>query len=131
MKKHSIKGVAWDSMFLAFAKIVTLLFGIISTKILSTGLSLSEYGTYAEANIINSLGASLLLMGTPDALNYFYNKQDEKTDNDTKSRIINTIFFIELILGILFFVKRFFASISVVPNCAKESSLEMKFLPLV
>ena len=102
MKKISLKGASADSIFLAFAKVLTLLFAIISAKILSTGLSLVEYGTYSQANLVNSLGASIIMMGLGDALNYFYNKKHEGMDEQTRYRIVNTVFFLELILGVVF-----------------------------
>ena len=63
MKKLSIKGASWDSMFLAFGKVLSMLFAIISAKIMSEGLSLTEYGTYSQANLVNSVGTSVLLLG--------------------------------------------------------------------
>lgn len=89
-------------MFLAFSKIVTLLFGILTAKILSMGLTLTEYGTYSQANIVNSLSASILLLGLPDALNFFYNNK-ESCDTESRGKYINTIFFIEISLWIIVF----------------------------
>lgn len=103
MKKISVNGASIDSVFLAFSKIVTLVFGILSSKILSMGLSLTEYGTYSQANIVNSLCASLLILGLPDALNFFYNNK-ESSDKKSREIYINTIFFIEIILWIFLFL---------------------------
>ena len=102
MKKLSLKGASWDSFFLTFVKIVTTFTAIIQTKILATGLTLTEYGTYSQANIIVSLGASVLLLGFGDSINYFYN--NKTVNNDEKERIsfVNTIYFLEIILGIVF-----------------------------
>ena len=72
MKKISFKGASWDSFFLTAVKIVTTLSTIVLTKILSTGLSLAQYGTYSSANIVIALGTSVLLLGFGDAINYFY-----------------------------------------------------------
>ena len=58
MKKISMRGASWDSMFLAFVKILTTLSSIILTKILSAGLSLEAYGTYAQANTVIAIGTS-------------------------------------------------------------------------
>ena len=66
MKKMSIKGASWDSLFLSLAKFLTLLFGIVSAKMLSTALSLEEYGTYAQANLIMTTGTSIILLGLGD-----------------------------------------------------------------
>ena len=102
MKKKSIKGPSWDSIFLAFTKIITLLFGILSAKILSTGLTLHEYGTYSQANLIMTTGTSVILFGLGDALNYYFNNKDKKISEDLKNRIVNTVFLIEMILGLIF-----------------------------
>ena len=75
MKKISLKGASGDSLFLAFSKIITLRFGILTAKILSMGLTLTEYGTYSQVNLVNTLSASILLLGLPDALNFFYNNK--------------------------------------------------------
>ena len=103
MKKFSIKGATWDSVFLAGTKILTLLFSILSAKILSTGLSLTEYGTYSQANIVNSVGTSAILLGLGDALNFFYNKINEDNDENARKRTINTVFFIEIVIGAVYF----------------------------
>lgn len=102
MRKIRLKGVSGDSMFLAFSKIITLLFGILTAKILSMGLTLTEYGTYSQANLVNTLSASLLLLGLPDALNFFYNNKDS-CDKESREKYINTIFFIELSLWFVLF----------------------------
>lgn len=99
MKKISIKGASWDSMFLAFTKVLTMLFGILSAKILSVGLTLEGYGTYAQANLVMTTGTSIILMGLGDALNYYFNNKDGNTDEALKSRIVNTVFFLEISLG--------------------------------
>ena len=102
MKKLKLKGVSWDSMFLAFSSVISLLFGILTTKILSTGLTLTEYGTYSQAHIIYALSVSLLLLGLPDALNFFYNNK-ESCEKLEKEKYINTIFFIEIVSWLILF----------------------------
>lgn len=102
MKKISLKGASWDSFFLTAVKIVTTLSTIILTKILSTGLSLTQYGTYSSANVVVSLGVSFLLLGFGDAINYFYNNKSEGTDEKQRITYVNTIFFLEIIIGIVF-----------------------------
>ncbi len=98
MKKLSLKGASWDSMFLAVGKILTLLFGIVSSKLLSSGLSLTEYGTYSQANLISAIGKSLILLGLCDAVSYFFNRKDD-LDEEKRSRIVNTVFFLEWMIG--------------------------------
>jgi len=99
MRKRALGGAAWDSMFLTFAKFLTLLFGIVLAKILSQGLSLEGYGTYSQANLVVSVVTSLCLFGLGDAVNFFYNKKDDKQAEEARMYIINTVFFIELVVG--------------------------------
>ncbi len=102
MKKISIKGASWDSMFLAFSRGLSMLFNILSAKILSTGLTLHGYGTYAQANLILTTGASIILFGLVDALNYYFNSKDKSISEETKAKIVNTVFFLEMFLGAVF-----------------------------
>lgn len=102
MKKINIRGASWDSMFLTFGKVLTMLFSIISAKMMSEGLSLAEYGTYSQANLVNTVGASLILLGLVDALNYYFSGKQEGIDDQLRRRIINTVFFLEMAVGIVF-----------------------------
>lgn len=104
MKHINTKGASWDSMFLTFVKILTTLTSIVVTKILSVGLSLTDYGTYSQAILIVSIGTTIILFGLGDALNYFYNNQSIEAAEEKREKIVNTIFFIEIILGICFMV---------------------------
>ena len=97
-----MEGASWDSLFLTVVKLVTTLTAIIQTKILSVGLSLTDYGTYSQANVVVSLGTSFLLLGLGDAINFFYNDSKQENDTNKKNEIINTIYGIELIAGIIF-----------------------------
>lgn len=104
MRKINIRGASWDSMFLAFGKVMTMLFSIISAKMMSEGLSLTEYGTYSQANLVNTVGTSLILLGFGDALNYFFNGKQTDIDDQLRRRIVNTVFFLEILIGLIFAV---------------------------
>lgn len=101
MKKIGIRGASWDSMFLAFGKVLTMLFSIISAKMMSEGLSLTEYGTYSQANLVNTVGASLILLGLGDALSYYFNGKQADIDDQLRKRIVNTVFFLEIVIGLI------------------------------
>ncbi len=100
MKKISFNGASWDSIFLAFAKCLALVLNLISAKILSTGLTLTEYGTYSQANLVSTIGASVILLGLVDAMNYYFNNKE--IDNTLRIRIVNTVFFLEIISGLIY-----------------------------
>lgn len=101
MKKKTFQGLSWDSIFLMFVKVITIIISIIITKILSTTLSLTEYGTYSEANIIVTIGTSIIVLGLGDGLNYFFNS-NASDKKEVKQAYVNTIFVIEIVLGIIF-----------------------------
>ena len=100
MKKMDTNGATWDSLFLTFAKALTVLFSFAISKIMSIGLSLTEYGTYSQVNLIVSMGSSLILLGFGDGINYYFNRKN-KEGRDLRIKIINTIFFLELVAGII------------------------------
>ena len=101
MKKINLKGATWDSIFLTAVKFVTTITAILQTKILSIGLSLTDYGTYSQANIVVSICTSLLLLGLGDAINFYYNDASNDNTKERKIKIVNTIFLIETIAGII------------------------------
>ena len=101
MRCLRIHGASWDSVFLTVGKLLTMLFSIISAKMMSEGLSLSEYGTYSQANMISSVGTSLILLGLVDALLYYFSGKQKEIDNQQRNRIVNTVFFLELLIGLV------------------------------
>ena len=104
MRKINLKGASYDSIFLAISKALTMVFGIVLSKILSVGLSLEAYGTYSQANLIVSIATSMILLGLGDAVNYYYNKRDKNIDASLQARIVNTVFFIEIFFVLPSFV---------------------------
>lgn len=98
--KH-INGPAFDSVLLALIQVVTYATNIITTKILSMQLSLTEYGTYATVNSVITIAASLTLFGLGDSLNYYYNKQGTQDTETDRIEYVNTIFLVQLIVGVL------------------------------
>lgn len=101
MGKINTTGATWDSLYLAIVKAVGLISSVIQTKLLAVNLSLEEFGTYSQANIIASVGISLTMLGLPDAINYFYNAEARQHRQKSKIKKINTIFFLEIIAGCL------------------------------
>lgn len=93
--KSRISGAAVDSLILSFVKIVTTVSGIVCTMILSRTLSLAEYGTYSQGNLVVSLAASMTVMGLTDASNYFFNR------TEYGKHYISNILYIEVAIGLL------------------------------
>lgn len=104
VKKMDMRGASWDSFFLLSVKFLTVLTSMALTKLLSVGLSLKEYGTYSQANIVVSVGTSVLLLGLGDALNYYYNNKSQQYDQSDRIAFVNTVFLLEIMAGILFVV---------------------------
>ena len=101
MKRIGLRGASWDSLFLSFGRVLTMLFAIISAKMMATGLSLTEYGTYSQANLVSAVGASLIALGLVDALNYYFSGKQADLDTSLRARIVNTVFFLEILIGLI------------------------------
>ena len=63
-------GAAIDSLLLSLVKVITTSVGIVSTMVLSRTLSLADYGTYAQGNLVISLATSMTVLGLTDAVSY-------------------------------------------------------------
>lgn len=93
-----LKGYCGDVLVYSSVRLATMLIGIVTTSILSHGLSLSDYGIYSQGNLIVSVMTSISILGFSDGTNYFYNK---KVSEEKKIHYINTLFSIQLIIGIV------------------------------
>lgn len=88
-------GAAIDSLLLAFVKVVTTMAGIVCTMVLSRTLTLAEYGTYSQGNLVISLVTSMTVLGLTDASNYFFNR------GEYGKRFISNILYIEVAVGLV------------------------------
>lgn len=91
--KDRASGAAVDSLILSFVKIVTTASGIVCTMILSRTLSLVEYGTYSQGNLVISLVSSMTVLGLTDASNFFFNRPEFGRP------YISNILYIEVVIG--------------------------------
>ncbi|MGI6695193.1 MAG: oligosaccharide flippase family protein [Christensenellales bacterium] len=92
-----VKGVAADFVVLSAVKVVTAVSGMLTTAILSRRYTLEEYGTYSQALILVALVSALILFALADASNYFFNRSNDLKE---RKRYINTIFFLETVVGL-------------------------------
>lgn len=97
MKKlHFSSGLAVDSIWLAFTKLMTSLISLGTAKLLSVEFSLIDYGTYSQGYLIMSTGAALSILGLADGVNYFYNAYE---DEKQRRKNTNTVFLLQCIAG--------------------------------
>lgn len=96
MKNKS--GLAVDFIVLSAVKVVTAGSGMLTTAILSRRYSLAQYGTYSQALMMVAMASALILFALMDATNYFFNRFN---DQSKRRRYINTIFFLETIMGLV------------------------------
>lgn len=95
-KIKTFKGAAADSIVLTFVRVITTILGLLVTKLLSTQLTLEEYGTYSQAMLIVSTATSISILGLTNAVNYFYNASDNKEE---KQKYVSTMFSIQYLVG--------------------------------
>ncbi|HRV28797.1 MAG TPA: oligosaccharide flippase family protein [Spirochaetia bacterium] len=98
MKLNNIKAVfrgsSGDSFFLIFIRVVTLVLGLLMTRILSGRFSLQDYGTYSQVMLISSTVSSFTILGLMDGINFFFCKE---TDDKKRNDYVSTIFFVQYV----------------------------------
>lgn len=97
MKKHIVrKGASFDAILLTLIKFVTLLLGIIITRLLSQYLSVHAYGTYSQVMMLVSTISYLTILGMIDGVNYF---NCSEKDRDKREAYISTLFSLQCIVS--------------------------------
>lgn len=95
------KGASVDSILFLLIQIIIYGTNIITTKMVSLYLSLSDFGTYSAANIIVNLSTSFTLFGMVDCINYYFNNRSICANDKIRAKYINTIFLTQTIIGIV------------------------------
>ncbi|MDD4375349.1 MAG: oligosaccharide flippase family protein [Clostridia bacterium] len=98
MKTGKVSSIAKNSILLTIVKCVTMVTGIIQIMLLSRIMTLFEYGMYSQLLIVVSIATIFASLGLNNAVNYFYNKEENAEE---KSKYINTIFILTTIIGII------------------------------
>lgn len=96
MKDKRLGGTSADAILLMFIKLVTILLGFAITRLLLQYLSVYDYGTYSQIQLIVSTVSSLTILGMIDGINYFYCSQRDPKQRDA---YIATIFALQGIVG--------------------------------
>ena len=92
------KGIGFDIIVMAITRVITMIFGIVVTRLLSTKLSLNDYGTYSEALTLISVITSVTIFGLVDAEVFFFNREANK---EKREKSVNTIFMIEIVISLI------------------------------
>ena len=93
-------GAGIDSLLLSFIQIVTYMCSMVTAKLLSVALTKTEYGTYASVMLVITTTCSLILLGLPDCVNYFFNIRAKDSNRNKRESYVDTIFAICLSIGI-------------------------------
>lgn len=93
-------GAGTDSLLLSFIQIITYMCSMITAKLLSVALTKTEYGTYASVMLVITTTCSLILLGLPDCINYFFNIRAKDSNSNERESYVNTILGICLCVGI-------------------------------
>ena len=93
--KNSLKR---EASLLAVCKMANLVVTMLATMLLSRFRTLDEYGTYSQILSVITLVTTLLLLGIPNAINYFYPRFD--TDIERRD-FLQTFFGINTIMSII------------------------------
>lgn len=81
-----------------FVRMVTLVLGLLITRVLSEHFSLLEYGTYSQILLVTTTTSSITMLGMMDGVNFFFCKEK---DEEKRNAYVSTIFFLHYLVGIL------------------------------
>lgn len=124
--KIKLTGVAGDSTVLMFSRIVTTVLSLVIAKLLSINFTLTQYGTYSQATLIQSTATAISILGLTDAVNYFYHKADSI---EQKQNYIATIFVIQYVVGIICALSIMLLKESFVRYFSNEQLRQVIFFP--
>lgn len=104
------KNIGSSALVLSGSKIINLMLSMITSMLLSRYLSLAEYGTYSELQMVTSLVVSIFALGLPNSINYFL----ASCDAEFKKKFLTFYYFAITVLsiivaGLMFFSKNIIA----------------------
>ena len=103
-KKKS--NLASDSILLTFVRCVTLLTTMVQTMLLARIMTLTEYGVYSQLLLVVSIVTTFSGLGLNNAINYFYNKEEQKDKGNYVNHIFSLTIIVGLIAAVLTFILR-------------------------
>lgn len=96
MKMNKLRGTSADAVLLMLVKLVTIIIGFVTTRLLSQYLSVYDYGTYSQILLIVSTVAMLSILGMVDGVNYFYYSVNDELERET---YVSTIYALQCIIS--------------------------------
>ena len=96
--KKLFNGASGDSFFLMVVRMVTIVFGLLMTRVLSQHFSLEDYGTYSQIMLLVTTISSLTILGMSDGINFFFCKEN---DVNKRNNYVSTIFFLQFCISII------------------------------
>ena len=128
--QHKKRGVATNSILLAFVQCLTMITSILQTMILSRELTKVEYGTYSQGLLVINFVMPFLMLGLSNAITYFSGQ-----NRNDKQKYVNTIVTMVLCLGCVGTICIFGAQSLILPYFGNEGLTAIlpfvAFLPLL
>lgn len=107
MDKQNIKAlsIGAHALRLTAVKIITILIAMLIVMLLSRYQTMEEYGTYTELLLVSNLGASLMMLGLPNSINYFLARADTSEEQQRFLSVYYTVSTaLSITIGIIFVV---------------------------
>lgn len=79
-------------------RMVTLVLGIVMTRLLSDHFSLHDYGTYSQVMLLVTTISSMTTLGMMDGINFFFCKESDEKKRDA---YVSTMFFLQYAASIV------------------------------
>lgn len=95
-KKPLLRGASSDAVLLMAVKMVTMVLGLATTRLLSEYLSVYDYGTYSQILLIVSVVSSATILGMMDGVNYFYHSARDAKERENN---VSVMFTLQTVIG--------------------------------
>ncbi len=99
MDKNNTKtlSIGTHALRLTAVKTITILITMLIVMLLSRYQTVEEYGIYAELLLVSNLGASIMMLGLPNSINYFLARADT---SEEQQRFLSVYYTVSTILSI-------------------------------
>lgn len=89
--------IGTHALRLTAIKAITILVTMLIVMLLSRYQTVEEYGIYAELLLVSNLGASIMMLGLPNSINYFLARADT---SEVQQRFLSVYYTVSTILSI-------------------------------
>lgn len=103
-RRAANSSIGGDAITLTASKVITLVVNMLTSMLLVRYCSIEEYGTYSQLLLTVNLVSSLVILGLPNSINYFYARAETVEE---KQKFLSVYYTLNTLLSIIMGVALF------------------------